>query len=203
MRCVFAPSQIMEAAMRPVYDNLLSILWLAFVLYWILMAVPVKPTERLEPAVSRRLRAAVFLAAIALLCVQFHIAWLNDRLWPVNRFVFFTGAALTAAGLVFCSWARAHLGRNWSGPVTIKQGHELVVTGPYAIVRHPIYAGLLVSFIGTVMVMAEVRAVLGFLLITLAHFHKLWLEEKWMRAQFGEKYEAYSSRVAALLPHVL
>jgi protein-S-isoprenylcysteine O-methyltransferase Ste14 len=203
--CVSAPIQLYggEATMHSIYDNLVSVLWLGFLLYWMLMAVPVKATERLEPAFSRRLRAAVFFAAIVLLCVRFNSAWLNYRLWPVSRFTFFAGTGITAAGLIFCVWARAHLGRNWSGAVTIKHGHELIVTGPYAIVRHPIYAGLLVSFIGTVMVMGEVRAVLGFLLMTLAHFHKLRLEEKWMRAQFGEKYEAYSSRVAALVPYVL
>jgi protein-S-isoprenylcysteine O-methyltransferase Ste14 len=189
--------------MRLVYNNLFTVLWVAFLVYWSVMSWNVKATERLEPAGSRALRRAALLVAIVLLSVPFHIAWLNYRLWPQGRLTFWTGVVITAAGLMFCVWARVHLGRNWSSSVTIKQGHELIVTGPYALVRHPIYTGLMFGFLGTVLALAEVRGVLGFLLITLTHLYKLRLEEKWMRAQFGASYETYSSRVAALVPYVL
>lgn len=189
--------------MRLVYNNLFTVLWVAFLVYWRVMAMNVKATERLEPAASRALRVTALLVAIILLSVPFHIAWLNYQLWPQGLFTFWAGAAITAAGLMFCVWARMHLGRNWSSDVTIKEDHELIVTGPYSLVRHPIYTGLMFGFLGTVLALAEVRGVLGFLLITLALLYKLRLEEKWMRAQFGETYEAYSSRVAALVPYVL
>jgi protein-S-isoprenylcysteine O-methyltransferase Ste14 len=201
--CVSIASQLRGGIVRLVYNNLFTVLWVAFLVYWYVMSMRVKATERLEPAASRALRGAALLGAIVLLSVPFHVAWLNYQLWPQGLITFWAGAVITAAGLMFCVWARVHLGRNWSSAVTIKEGHELIVTGPYALVRHPIYTGLMFGFLGTVLALAEVRGVLGFLLITLTHFYKLRLEEKWMRAQFGETYEAYSSRVAALVPYVL
>ena len=107
------------------------------------------------------------------------------------------------AGLLFSVWARIHLGRNWSRSVTIKRDHELIITGPYKLVRHPIYTGLLVAFFGTAFAVAEVRAMAAFALVGLSLWLKLRLEEKWMRAEFGAKYEEYSGHVAALVPYVL
>lgn len=189
--------------MRLVYDYLFTVLWIAFLVYWNLMAMNAKPTERMEPVASRALRVAIFVVAIVLLSYRSQVAWLNYRLWPQGLITFWAGAAITAAGLGFCVWARVHLGRNWSRSVTIKEGHELIITGPYGLVRHPIYTGLLVGFLGTSLALAEVRGVLAFALITLALWLKLRLEEKWMRAQFGETYKTYSNRVAALVPYVL
>ena len=106
----------------------------------------------------------------------------------------------TAAGLLFTVWARIHIGRNWSGTVTIKEGHELITSGPYAIVRHPIYAGLLLAFVGSGLARGEWRGVLAVVIAFLALWRKLRLEERWMREQFGPAYQAYSQRVAALIP---
>jgi protein-S-isoprenylcysteine O-methyltransferase Ste14 len=96
-----------------------------------------------------------------------------------------------------------HIGTNWSGTVTIKQGHELVTTGPYALVRHPIYTGLLLALAGSALARGEWRGALAVLIALLALWRKLRLEEHWMREQFGEAYRAYSRRVAALVPFIL
>jgi protein-S-isoprenylcysteine O-methyltransferase Ste14 len=96
-----------------------------------------------------------------------------------------------------------HLGRNWSGAVTIKDGHELVTSGPYALVRHPIYTGLLLAFLGSAVALGDWRGALAFALAAGALWRKLRLEERWMREQFGDAYQAYSQRVAALVPFVL
>lgn len=189
--------------MRLVYDNLFPAIWIIFLVYWNLMAFHAKTTERLEPLVSRVLRTIVFGVGIVLLSFPLHVAWLRLQLWPQNWLTYWAGFAILLAGLLLCVWARLHLGRNWSRSVTIKQDHELITTGPYTLVRHPIYSGLLAGFIGTVMAIGEVRAVLAFSLVALSLFYKLRLEEKWMRAQFGAKYETYSSQVAALVPYVL
>ena len=92
------------------------------------------------------------------------------------------------------------LGRNWSAAVTVKAGHELVTTGPYAIVRHPIYAGLLLAFIGTAVARGDLGAVAAVVLVGWAFRRKTRLEERWMREQFGAAYEAYARRVPALFP---
>ena len=164
----------------------------------------VKATERLEAASSRVLRSVMFLAAIALLCLpDIPVPLLYRHFLPDGFASFYTGAALTVAGLLFSIWARRHLGANWSQSVTIKQGHELIVTGPYALVRHPIYTGLLTAFLGTAIATTQLRGLIAFALVAISLLYKLRLEEQWMRAQFGDTYAAYSRRVAALVPWIL
>ena len=87
--------------------------------------------------------------------------------------------------------------------MTIKEGHELITSGPYAIVRHPIYTGLLLAFVGSAMARGEWRGVLAVALVLWALWRKLRLEERWMREQFGEAYQEYCRRVSALIPFVL
>jgi protein-S-isoprenylcysteine O-methyltransferase Ste14 len=113
---------------------------------------------------------------------------------------FWAAALITTLGLLFTVWARIHLGRNWSGTVTIKRDHELIASGPYAIVRHPIYTGLIVAFIGSAMARGEWCSVLAVFIAWAALWRKLRLEERWMVERFGEQYIAYSRRVPALVP---
>jgi protein-S-isoprenylcysteine O-methyltransferase Ste14 len=128
------------------------------------------------------------------------LPWLNERVLPWAVWLYGLAAAITAAGLLFTVWARVHLGRNWSGTVTIKQAHEFIATGPYAIVRHPIYSGLMLAFVGSAVARGEWRGVLAVLIALAALWRKLRLEEQWMREQFGAQYEAYAHRVPALVP---
>lgn len=165
-----------------VYHYLFAVLWIGFLVYWQVMAINVKETQRMEPTASRVLRVVMFGTAIVLMTFRLPVPWLRVQLWPQNFDTFWIGAVLTFAGLLFSVWARVHLGRNWSRSVTIKEGHELIVTGPYALVRHPIYTGLFLAFIGTVLAVSEVRGVVAFVLIVISISYKLSLEEKWMRA---------------------
>jgi protein-S-isoprenylcysteine O-methyltransferase Ste14 len=109
----------------------------------------------------------------------------------------------------YCRWSTlfclgaSHLGKNWSQAVTLKEDHELITTGPYALVRHPIYTGLLLGFIGCAVARGEWRGLLAVALVFVALWRKLRLEEKWMRAQFGASYETYSRHVAALVPYIV
>ena len=121
-------------------------------------------------------------------------AFLNERLFPWAPWEFWVAAFVAAAGMLFTVWARVHLGGNWSGIVTIKHDHELIASGPYAIVRHPIYTGLLVAFIGSAMARGEWRGVLAVLIAWVALWRKLRLEERWMAERFGQQYEAYCRR---------
>jgi protein-S-isoprenylcysteine O-methyltransferase Ste14 len=131
------------------------------------------------------------------------LRWLYFQLWPSGFWPFWSGAAVTVAGILFAVWAREHLGRNWSRSVTIKQGHELITTGPYAVVRHPIYTGILVGFLGMAISISQVRGFIVLVLIFLAFWSKLRMEEAWMRSQFGETYAAYARQTAALVPYLL
>ncbi len=186
------------------YEGFFPAIWIIFLLYWQIKAVNTKSTQRLEPAVSRVFRVFIFLIAILLLMTpRIPLPWLYREIWPRGLWPFWLGAAVTIAGLLFAVWARRHLGSNWSRSVTIKQGHELITTGPYGLVRHPIYTGILVGFLGSAIASSQVRGFIAFALIFLAFWLKLRMEEQWMRAQFGETYANYARHTAALVPYLL
>ena len=111
-----------------------------------------------------------------------------------------TGAAITLTGLLFSMWARHYLGTNWSATVSVKQDHELIISGPYQFVRHPIYTGLVIAFIGTAMAQGELRSLLAPLIVTAAFWRKWLHEERWMLETFGGRYLDYKARVPALIP---
>ena len=104
---------------------------------------------------------------------------------------------------LFAIWARNVLGRNWSGIVTLKQDHELIRTGPYRYVRHPIYTGLLIAFAGSAIARGEWRGLLALAIAFVALWRKLKLEEQWMIETFGDAYRRYRDEVRALIPFVL
>ena len=186
------------------YESFFPVVWIFFLLYWRIKAANTKTTQRLESAATRILRVFIFLIAIVLLSItRIPVPWLCLQLWPAGFWPFWLGAAVTIAGILFAVWAREHLGRNWSHSVTIKQDHELITTGPYAVVRHPIYTGILTGFLGMAIAISQVRGFIVFGLIFLAFWIKLRMEEEWMRSQFGETYARYARRTAALVPYLL
>jgi protein-S-isoprenylcysteine O-methyltransferase Ste14 len=183
------------------YRFLFPAMWLSWLAYWWAVSRRAKPTERKEPLAPRLLHVVPLSLAVAILLAD-RLPWapLNERVFPWAPWEFWAAAAATAAGLLFTAWARVHLGRNWSAMVTLKQEHELITTGPYAIVRHPIYTGLLVAFIGSAVVLGEWRSLLAVVLALAALWRKLQVEELWMVERFGEEYAAYARRVPALVP---
>jgi protein-S-isoprenylcysteine O-methyltransferase Ste14 len=190
------------------YAYFFPVVWIGFLLYWqIYWQIKdkgAKATQRLEPAASRIVRALTFLAVIALLLLNhLPLPWLYRQILAQGLRNFWLGAAVTVVGLLFAVWARIHLGTNWSRSVTIKQDHQLIMSGPYGVVRHPIYTGILTGFVGTAIALGQVRGFIAFVLVFLALWYKLRMEENWMRGQFGAAWEAYSRRTAALVPFVL
>ena len=185
------------------YESFFPVVWILFLLYWQIKAANTKATQRLEPVASRILRVFIFLIAIVLLSTtRIPLPWLYRQLWPSGIWPFWIGAVVTVVGLLFAVWARHHLASNWSSAVTIKQGHELITTGPYALVRHPIYTGILTGFLGTAIALSQVRGVIGFVLIFVVLWAKLRTEEEWMRSEFGETYVTYAHQTAALVPYL-
>ncbi len=185
------------------YESFFPVVWIAFIVYWRIKAASTKTNQRRETDASGILRALVFLIVIVLLSTtRIPARWLYRPLWPAGLRAFWIGAAITLVGLLFAVWARHHLAANWSSAVTIKQGHELIKTGPYAMVRHPIYTGILTGFLGTAIALSQVRGVVGFVLIFIVLWTKLRKEEEWMRSQFGETYASYAHQTAALVPYI-
>lgn len=178
-------------------------LWLGWAVYWAAMSRDVKATARRESPLSRLSHMGpLLLATLLLLAPSGSLPLLGERFLPRAAWPFWAGAALTAGGLLFSVWARRLIGRNWSGTVTVKEHHELITSGPYAIVRHPIYTGLLLAFTGTALHRGDWCGVLAVAIAFGAFWRKLRFEERWMLDQFGEAYRAYCRRVAALLPRV-
>jgi protein-S-isoprenylcysteine O-methyltransferase Ste14 len=185
------------------YESFFPVLWIAFIIYWRIKAADTKTTQRLEPVASRVLRALTILIAIVLFSTtRIPLRWLYIQLWPAGLWPFWLGAAAMIAGLLFAVWAREHLGRNWSQAVTIKRGHELITTGPYAVVRHPIYTGMLAGLLGTAIALSQVRGFIACVLFFVMFWLKLRKEEQWMRSQFGETYISYAHQTAALVPYL-
>jgi protein-S-isoprenylcysteine O-methyltransferase Ste14 len=185
---------------------LLPLMWSAWALYWWITSSGVKPTVRRESVLSRWAHLGPMALAAWLLIAPGAAALhgLGARFLPSSAapLAFGIGAALTAMGLSFAVWARRRLGRNWSATVTLKLEHELVTSGPYALVRHPIYTGLLLAFAGSALAQGEWRGVVATALAFVALWRKLRLEERWMAERFGAAYVAYRRRVKALVPLV-
>jgi protein-S-isoprenylcysteine O-methyltransferase Ste14 len=184
------------------YYRALGVLWGAWALYWLISALATKPTVRRESLI-RRLGYVLPLMVGGVL-IGDHRApwagWLALRLWGHTAVAPRIGLALVVAGLAFAVWARVHLGRNWSGIVTVKEGHELIRTGPYGLVRHPIYTGVITAVLGTAVISATVRAAIGVLIIAASFVMKSRVEERFMRETFGDRYDRYREAVPALVP---
>jgi len=183
------------------YDLPLAVLWLAWLAYWVFAARDVKPVRRREPWASRLLTVALTIPVALLMAAPGKwLPWLSARFLPDTMIVDWAGLLMVTAGLALAVWARTHLGRNWSGTVTVKEDHELVRSGPYAIVRHPIYTGLLFAMLGTAILLGEWRGLSALCFLSAAFLLKLRREERFMAESFPETYPGYRARVPALVP---
>jgi len=191
-------------SLYPLALNIISCCWILFAVIWLVAAFWTKRSVYRESRWRR-------LGYVIPILVGGYLVFKGDRLSdPLDLQVIphvdalaWTGVALCLAGLAFCIWARFTLGRNWSGVVTLKGGHELIMRGPYAVVRHPIYSGLLLALTGTAIAVGEVRAFIGLGLAFIAFFLKTVAEERFMREEFSGEYARYSQRVRRLIPFIL
>jgi protein-S-isoprenylcysteine O-methyltransferase Ste14 len=178
--------------------------WIIFVAVWSLAAVSTKRTVYRESH-SQRLRYwGLFVVACLLMINGRQLPYpLNLRIIPNAAPIEWTATLLCIAGLLVALWARVMLGRNWSGMVTLKEGHELVERGPYRFVRHPIYTGMLTMFFATALVQRHLAGFVGVLLMFASFWIKLGLEENLMLQQFPGRYAGYRQRTKRLIPFVL
>ena len=177
--------------------------WIAWVIYWLLSGLKTKAIARQE-SVGSRLSHIVPVVVGALLVAhpRFGFGLLLAPIFTPSDVTRVLGFIVLLAGLSFTVWARVHLGGTWSGTVTVKEGPELIRTGPYGIVRHPIYTGLLVAFLGTAVMVDQWKCEIGLPIIIAAFVYKLRIEERYMTGQFGEAYDQYKKQVPALFPGI-
>jgi protein-S-isoprenylcysteine O-methyltransferase Ste14 len=188
----------------PLALNIISVCWTVFAVIWLLAAFWTKRSVYQESRLQR-LRYVVPILLGGFLLAKGHRLSdpLNYRVIPHVEALPWIGVVLCVAGFAFCTWARFTLGRNWSGVVTLKGGHELITSGPYALVRHPIYTGLLTMFVATVIVLGHVAGIIAMRFVFGSLWIKLRYEEKLMLKQFPDEYAAYQQRVKRLIPFIL
>jgi protein-S-isoprenylcysteine O-methyltransferase len=183
--------------------NTLAVIWTVFWVLWVLPAIFGKRTIQRQTSGSRMLQLVLMVAAYVLI-INSELPWgfMNQRLVPAGKPATIAGYALLLAGMLFAGWARVFLGGNWSSAVTLKQDHTLVRSGPYRIVRHPIYTGLLVALLGTAFALGPLRCFLGVVLAAIGWKMKSITEEALMLQQFGDQYSRYRMQVKALIPYI-
>jgi protein-S-isoprenylcysteine O-methyltransferase Ste14 len=181
----------------------IAVLWLAWVAYWWIASRHAKATARSESMRSRLAHTMPLLIGGLLMALpRLPVPWLYARFLPRTYVVYGLGVAALAAGLGVAVWARIHLGGNWSSVVTLKKDHELIRTGPYGLVRHPIYTGLLLALLGTVVALGEWRGLIALAFFIGGFLLKLKREERFLGELFGAQYQRYRVEVPALIPRL-
>jgi protein-S-isoprenylcysteine O-methyltransferase Ste14 len=170
-------------------------LWVAWLACWIIAARSAPRGTSRERKTSRLVHLTAALAS--LFCLLAHPF---PSALPGGTKLAVVGDALTCLGLGFAIWARVHLGQQWSGRVEVKQQRRLVRSGPYAWVRHPIYAGILLAIAGSALVAGELTALLAVVIMGAAYLRKVRMEEAVLLDVFGEEYQRYRREVRALIP---
>ncbi len=176
--------------------------WLVSGLYWGFHFRGNKETVHQQRTFVRTFALIAIYFAFALIYIPFFsVGVFALRAVPRNDFFGIVGVVLCGSGISFSIWSRRTLGKNWSGPVTLKKDHDLIRNGPYAIVRHPIYFGSLVSLTGSATTTAELRGFFGVFLVFYALLKKIEEEEALLETHFKE-YAEYRTHVKRLIPFV-
>jgi protein-S-isoprenylcysteine O-methyltransferase Ste14 len=176
-------------------------LWLLFAVYWLVSALKRKKTKQRETIAHRLSYILPIIGAFYLLYnSRWGFEWTRKYFVPDTPQVQWAGVAVMLVGLGFACWARVHLGTNWSGTVTLKEGHELIRTGPYRNIRHPIYTGILIGFLGWAIVGGQVRGLVAMAVVWLSFLIKARQEEKFLAQEFGAKFEEHARHTGMFLP---
>jgi protein-S-isoprenylcysteine O-methyltransferase Ste14 len=180
-----------------------GLLWTAFLVVWLIWAFRTKQTQVRE-GVSSRLSYTILTVAAYYLMFADKVPreYLRARLFAPSVWTNAFGIAITAAGIAFAFWARAFLGGNWSSAVTVKVGHELVRSGPYRLVRHPIYTGMILALCGTAIARHQLRGLIAVVLAYIGFKIKSRIEERAMTQTFGSQYDEYRRTTGAIIPRL-
>jgi protein-S-isoprenylcysteine O-methyltransferase Ste14 len=181
--------------------QLLAIIWIVWVISWVVASFWSGRTQKhVMTWDSRRYRIPILLGAILFMPWTGNVMG-EKPLWQFDSLGIYVMAGLTLAGISFTWWARIHLGRFWSNAITHKEGHRVIDTGPYGLVRHPIYTGLIAGMLATGIAVGTATAILGAVLISLGMWQKARMEEGFLTAELGaEAYGSYRRRVPMLIP---
>lgn len=187
-----------------VWRLLIELPWIVFLLYWTVGALRTRATREQESFASRFVILLIEIVGYVLIfSSSTGIGFLGNRVLPRTAVDATAGVLLTWSGIGLAVWARYHLAENWSARVTIKEGHQLIRSGPYARLRHPIYSGLVLATLGSALAIDKWRCVLGVLLVLAGYCFKARKEEAMLAQQFGDSFSEHRKHTGFLFPRFL
>lgn len=176
--------------------------WTVFCAYWLYASIKAKRAVKKESRLSRLSYLLLLFAAFGLVYWKgMPINALNTSFFDPNDIRAYTGMGISAFGIAFAIAARAWLGSNWSGSVTIKQDHELIQNGPYRYTRHPIYTGVFFGLLGAALIQSGIKDLIGVILLFIAFNIKITIEEKFLSGVFP-RYGDYKRTTRKIIPFV-
>ena len=180
---------------------ILKWVWIGFGLYWLIAARRVKASRTTESPAYRAFRLFLLLITFTLLFAKWTaVGFLRHRFLPQTQSLAYVGFVSAVAGLAIAVWARVSLGQYWSDKIVLKVDHQLVRSGPYARMRHPIYSGVLLGIAGSALVVGEWRGVLAFLLLLTNYTVKAKREETILADGFPKEFADHRRNAGFLLP---
>jgi protein-S-isoprenylcysteine O-methyltransferase Ste14 len=186
---------------KETFRLLVEIPWIIFVIYWIIGALKTRTTRERESAASRiAILLIEFAGYVLLFSHSAEIGVLGIRFMHRTPASVILGVVLIWSGIGLAIWARYHLAEYWSATITIKEDHQLIRTGPYTHLRHPIYSGLVLATIGTALVIDKWRCVLGVCLVLTGYCFKAMKEETMLSRQFGDAFREHQKHTGFLIP---
>lgn len=190
-------------------NTIILIPGIVFFVYWAVSVIydlisgKAKKTERRQSFIVTFFQNMFLYLAFILIYTSLIIPYsLNIQLLPNSSIVLAVGFALASVGVGFAIWARRQLGGNWSGTIQLKEHHTLVTTGPYGIVRHPIYSGITLLVIGSAVFAGNLSGLIAIACVIIFSLMRISAENKLMLKTFGKRYDDYSKKVKAYIPGV-
>lgn len=188
-------------------QQIVAMCWFIFLLYWFISAWSVKSIQETRGWLGGNWYSIFYLIGVLFIVnfkflgrLGFPTGTFAIILFQNTSFQYVVVVILLIAGLIVAILARRTIARNWSGQVALKKDHELITTGLYQYVRHPIYTGMLLMIFGTALSLGTLGAGIGFPIILFGFLLKLHQEEILMAEHFGEEYVSYKQRTKALIP---
>ena len=186
------------------YWEIISVCWVVFWVYWTVSTRPIHaPRRQASLAFTVPNTLLLYAGFVLVLAGRFDVSVLSFRLAATTGIVDLIGTALVVAGVALAIWSRWVLGANWSGAVRIVEGQHLVRRGPYAVVRNPIYSGIVLAVLGSALVRGTAGSLVGVAIVVVALWQKGRMEERFLLAEFGDEYVAYRREVKFLIPFVV
>jgi len=176
--------------------------WILFLVFWIVSSFRAKRISKREGrgGVLGRVLITVVACFLLIRADDPRLGTLTQRFVPERLWIAWVAAAMTAFGVLFAIWARVHIGKYWSSTVALKSEHQLIRTGPYARIRHPIYTGIILAIAGTALAVGRYAAIVALVIYVVAFWFKARKEEALLAGEFGPAFDEHRRRTGFFLP---